>query len=79
MRINVCGDHEATCYCCKYLSASYEPDWSDVTPGHFMFYCSKGVWDTYCNFGSALLHGLLERGKHCEHFEGAYKESLDME
>jgi hypothetical protein len=37
---------ERICYDCTHLSADYEPDWSDVTPGNGLtLRCEKNHWE----------------------------------
>lgn len=45
-KVNMHGEHAASCLCCKYLDMGYESDWSEVTPGRGWYcYCSQGVFD----------------------------------
>jgi hypothetical protein len=71
-KINMHGNHEATCLCCKHFDIGYEGDYSDMTPGAGWYArCGKGHF--YLNNSDAEdgdMHEEWGRGRTCPDFEG---------
>lgn len=75
-KINMHGDHEASCLCCKF--AYYDegsPGYSEMTPGSpAELYCIKGVW-SFSSLNKFSLDTMHDAAKTCKHFSARESKS----
>lgn len=67
LKMNMHGDHVASCLCCLHLYLDHEADWSDVTPGdNYQCYCLRGHFGTVQAYD---MHMLMVKAPNCPDFE----------
>ena len=58
------------CYDCKHCLCSYEPDWSDLTPGSGLeLECVKGHWSFGDDLSRTDLRKAMRTAATCADFE----------
>lgn len=71
MTVNMHGNHEATCLCCKHLNMGYEGDYSDMTPGEGWYAgCGKSHFYLSGSDVDTDVHEVWIKGRTCIDFDG---------